>query len=182
MRKLGRGAGSNRHVCSSRAVISPLGFSGGIGGLGATENTPLDESLKYENKIGNVNLGLQYKFADSKDASSAGSAYAVMLDYSAGPLSLMGTYSKTTNTVAWATQYSNVVAPDSNLQIENTSGFMLSGMYKINPDATVKVGYEYSTIYALSNQFLTNIQHYYNLTLPDPALNASGTSISAHSG
>ncbi len=154
-------------------LFSPLGFSGGIGGgLGATENTRLDDSIKYENKVGDVDFGLQYKFAGSQNDQSAGSAYVAMLGYSNGPLSLKGTVSQTRNTVAWATQYSNVVTPDSNLQIENTSGYMLSGKYQINADATVKAGYEHSTITAPSNLNL-NIVSYYGLTLPNSSVNAT---------
>ena len=156
-------------------LYSPLGFSGGIGGgLGATENTRYDDSVKYENKLGGVEFGAQYKFAGSKIDQSAGSGYVAMLGYSMGPFSVKGTYSQTTNTVAWATQYSNVVTPDSNLQIENTRGFMFSGMYSISAAATAKIGYEYSTISAPSNQFLGGIQEYYGLTLPNPAQNMSG--------
>jgi predicted porin len=165
-------------------LFSPLGFSGGIGGgLGATENTRLDNSIKYENKLsgsnfggadwGEVNFGFQYKFATGSTDQSAGSAYVAMLGYSYGPFSLKGTYSQTFDTVAWATQYSNVVSPDANLQIENTQGYMLSGMYKINSDATVKAGYEYSKISAPSNTNLTNIVSYYGIKLPNPAVNAS---------
>ena len=155
-------------------LFSPLGFSGGIGGgLGATENTRLDNSFKYENKISDVDFGLQYKFAGSQSDQSAGSGYVAMLGYSNGPLSLKGTFSGTHNTVAWATQYSNVVAPDSNLQIENTHGYMLSGMYKINPEATAKIGYEHTAITPPSNLNLTSIVSYYGITLPTPAVNAS---------
>jgi general bacterial porin, GBP family len=155
-------------------LYSPLGFSGGIGGgLGATEYSRLDNSLKYENKIGPINLGLQYKFKGSDADQDAGSAYVAMLGYSDGPLSVKGTYSKTTNTVAYATEYSNVVAPDSNLQIEDTTGYMLSALYKIADGATVKAGWEYLTITAPSNLNLTNIVDYYGLILPNPAANAS---------
>lgn len=165
-------------------LFSPLGFSGGIGGgLGATENTRLDNSIKYENKVsglkygevdlGEVNFGFQYKFATGSTDQSAGSAYVAMLGYGYGPFSIKGTYSQTFDTVAWATQYSNVVTPDSNLQIENTQGYMLAGMYKINSDATVKAGYEFSKINAPSNTNLTNIVNYYGITLPNPAVNAS---------
>jgi len=165
-------------------LFSPLGFSGGIGGgLGATENSRLDNSIKYENKLsglkfgdmdlGNIDFGLQYKFATGSTDQSAGSAYVAKLGYDYGPLSLEGTYSQTFNTVAWATQYSNVVSPDANLQIENTQGFMLTGMYKINPDATVKAGYEFTKMSAPSNMNLTNIVSYYGITLPNAAVNAS---------
>jgi GBP family porin len=156
-------------------LYSPLGFSGGIGGgLGATENTRFDDSLKYENKVGNVEFGGQYKFAGDKDTQSAGTAYVFMLAYSEGPFSIKGTYGQTRNTVAWATQYSNVVAPDSNLQIENTKGGMVTALYKVTTAGTVKIGYEYATISAPSNTGLTYIEHYFDLTLPNPAVNASG--------
>jgi general bacterial porin, GBP family len=156
-------------------LYSPLGFSGGIGGgLGATENTRFDDSVKYENKIGGVSFGAQYKFAGSKNDQGAESAYVAMLAYTSGPVSFKGTYSQTTNTVAWATEFSNVVTPDSNLQIENTKGFMVSGLYNINDNATAKIGYEYTTVYAPSNQYLTSIQLYYGITLPNPAQNMSG--------
>jgi predicted porin len=155
-------------------LFSPLGFSGGIGGgLGATENTRLDDSVKFENTAGPVDFGLEYKFAGSKSTQAAGSGYVAMLAYNNGPVSLKGTYSQTTNTVAWATQYSNVVAPDSNLQIENTRGFMVTGMDRVTDQATVKLGYEYSTISAPTDPFLTGIEDYYGLTLPKPAVNAS---------
>jgi general bacterial porin, GBP family len=81
-------------------LYSPLGFSGGIGGgLGATENTRLDNSLKYENKISGINFGLQYKLAGDKGGSSAGYGWVAMLGYSQGPLSFKGTFSETSNTV-----------------------------------------------------------------------------------
>jgi GBP family porin len=156
-------------------LYSPLGFSGGIGGgLGATENSRLDDSLKYENKIGPVSVGLQYKFKGSQYDQAAGYGYVAMLGYSAGPLSFKGTFSEITNVVAWATQYSNVVTPDPNLQIENTRGYMLTGLYKIGTVATIKAGYEYLSITAPTNPNLTDIQEYFGLTLPNPAANASG--------
>jgi general bacterial porin, GBP family len=156
-------------------LYSPLGFSGGIGGgLGATENSRLDNSAKYENKVGAVSVGLQYKFKGSQNDQAAGYGYVAMLGYSVGPLSIKGTFSEETNTVAWATQYSNVVSPDPNLQIENTRGYMITALYKVNPDATVKAGYEYISITAPTNPNLTSIQQYFGLTLPDPAQNASG--------
>ena len=165
-------------------LFSPLGFSGGIGGgLGATENTRLDNSVKYENRIngaklggadfGNIDIGLQYKFASGSSDQSAGRGYVAKLGYSYGPLSLAGTYSQTFNTVGLATQYSNVASPNNYVQIENTQGYMLTGMYKITPKATVKTGYEYSKISAPSNTGLTNIVSYYGMTMPANAKNAS---------
>jgi GBP family porin len=155
-------------------LYSPLGFSGGIGGgLGATENSRLDSSVKYENKIGLINFGLQYKFAADKSAASAGYGWVAMLGYSQGPLSFKGTFSETTNTVSWPVQYSNVLPPDPNVQVENTKGYMLTGLWKITADATVKAGYENLTISAPSNLNLV-IQDYYGLIPPHPSVNAAG--------
>ena len=39
-------------------LYSPIGYSGTIGGgLGITENSRLDNSLRYDNKIGDVSFG-----------------------------------------------------------------------------------------------------------------------------
>jgi GBP family porin len=157
-------------------LYSPLGFSGGIGGgLGATENTRLDNSVKYEEKIGStgINFGLQYKFAGDKSSSSAGYGWVAMLAYNQGPLSFKGTISETTNTVSWPVQYSNVVPPDPNVQVENTKGAMLSGMWKITSQATVKAGFEDLEIWAPSRQNL-NVEDYYGIILTTPSANATG--------
>jgi predicted porin len=156
-------------------LYSPLGFSGGIcGGLGATENTRLDNSLKYENRIGPVNVGLQYKVAGDKNSQSAGRGWVAMLAYSQGPFTLKATYSQEYNSVVYPVQYSNVVAPDPNLQIENTKGTMVSAKYLATDALTLKAGYEYLQILAPSDPNLTSIQDYFGLILPDPAVNASG--------
>jgi predicted porin len=155
-------------------LYSPLGFSGGIGGgLGATENSRLDESLKYQNRLSGIDFGLQYKFKGDQNAQSAGYAWVAMLGYSNGPLSLKGTLSETTNSVVWPVQYSNVTPPGQSLQIENTKGYMLTAMYKAG-SATVKAGYENLLVYAPSNPNLTGIQDYFGIAVPKPAANAAG--------
>ena len=157
-------------------LYSPLGFSGGIGGgLGATENTRLDNSVKYENNISVLDVGFQYKFTGNQTDQTAGSGYVAMLGYSDGAFSLKGTYAKMYDTVAWATQYSNVAAPASNLQIENTAGYMLSSMYKISPEATAKIGYEFFAVTAPANPGLTSITSYYGLTTGANAKNVSAS-------
>jgi predicted porin len=156
-------------------LFSPLGFSGGIGGgLGATENTRFDNSLKYEKKFGLVTVGVQYKVPLATNDQEVESAAVGMISFENGPLALMGTIGKTNNTVAYATQYSNVVSPDPNLQIEDTFGFMVSGKYKVTDEATVKVGYQNTRITPPSDPNYTNIVDYYGLTLPSPAVNATG--------
>jgi hypothetical protein len=97
-----------------------------------------------------------------------------MLGYVMGPASVQATYMKTENSVVWGTGYSNVVAPSSNVTIENTNGFMVSGLYHVTDDATAKIGYEYTRATAPSNPNLTSIQSYYGINLLKPGTNASG--------
>jgi general bacterial porin, GBP family len=154
-------------------LYSPLGYSGGIGGgLGATENSRLDESLRYENRLGPMEFGAQYKLAGDKRAQSAGYGWVAMLGYRYGGFSIRGTGSEMTNTVTWPVQYSNVVPADPNVQVENTKGYMLTVRYERGP-AAVEAGYESLTVWAPSNTHLV-VQDYYGLIPPKPSVNASG--------
>jgi len=154
-------------------LYSPLGYSGAIGGgLGATENSRLDSSIRYENTIKGLSFGAQYKFKGDKNTQSVGYGWVGMLGYTIGGFSIEGTYSETTNSVTWPIAYSNVVQPDPNVQVENTKGYMVSVKYSAGP-ATIKGGYESQTIWAPSDSHL-NIQVYYGLFLPKPSVNATG--------
>ncbi|MBV8404662.1 MAG: porin [Gammaproteobacteria bacterium] len=154
-------------------LYSPVGYSGGIGGgLGATENSRLDESVRYENHAGPVRFGAQYKLAGDKGAQSAGYGWVGMLAFTQGGFSIEGTYSEMTNSVTWPVQYSNVVKPDPNVQLENTKGYMVTAMYTAGK-ATAKAGWEDITVSAPSNPNLT-VRWYYGLLLPKPSVNASG--------
>ena len=154
-------------------LYSPIGYSGGIGGgLGATENSRLDQSVRYENKVGGVSFGAQYKFSGDKSAQSAGYGWVAMLGYTVGGFSIEGTVSEMTNAVAWPVQYSNVVPPDPNVQVENTKGYMVAATYTLGA-ATAKVGYESETVWAPSNPNLI-ITSYFGIVLPKPSVNATG--------
>ena len=154
-------------------LYSPIGYSGGIGGgLGATENSRLDQGIRYENAVGPVRFGAEYKLAGDKNAQSAGYGWAGMLAFSRAGFSLEGTFSEMTNSVTWPVQYSNVVAPGPNVQVENTRGYMITVMYTAGK-ATAKAGWEDITVSAPSDPNL-KIQWYYGLLLPKTSANASG--------
>jgi predicted porin len=157
-------------------LYSPLGYSGGIGGgLGATENSRLDSSVRYDNHLGPVVFGGQYKFAGSKSTQNAGYGWVGMIGYGIGGLSIEGTYSEMTNSVTWPVQYSNVVPPDPNVQVENTKGYMVSVMYQAGP-AAAKAGYERLNITAPSDPHL-DITSYFGINPPKPSVNAAGQQI-----
>lgn len=154
-------------------LYSPIGYSGQIGGgLGATENSRLDDSIRYDNAIKGLSFGAQYKFKGDKKTQSVGYGWVGMLGYAIGHFSIEGTYSETTNSVTWPVAYANVVPPDPDVQVENTKGYMVTVKYSIGP-ATIKAGYESQTIWAPSDRHL-NIQIYYGLFLPKPSVNATG--------
>ena len=154
-------------------LYSPIGYSGGIGGgLGATENSRLDQGVRYENAVGLIKFGAEYKFSGDKGSQSAGSGWVGMLAFTRGGFSIEGTFSEMTNAVTWPIAYSNVVKPDPNVQVENTKGYMLTVLYTVGK-ATAKAGWEDITVSAPSNRHL-NVQWYYGLLLPKPSVNASG--------
>jgi predicted porin len=154
-------------------LYSPIGYSGGIGGgLGATENSRLDQGIRYENTVGPVKFGGEYKIARNDDTQSAGYGWVGMLAFTRGGFSIEGTFSEMTNAVTWPVQYSNVVAPDPNVQVENTRGYMVTVMYTVGK-ATAKAGWEDLTVSAPSNPNL-KILSYYGLLPPKPSVNASG--------
>lgn len=155
-------------------LYSPLGYSGGIGGgLGATENTRMNNSVRYDNTVGGLRLGAQYKFAGDKSSANAGYGWVGMVGYTQGPVSFEATYSQTYNTVSYPVQYSNVVAPDPDVQVENTKGFMVTALWKITDAATLKAGYENLDVYRPSNPNLV-VQNYYGLIMPNASVNAAG--------
>ena len=54
-------------------MFTPTGFSGAYGGGGATDNSRVDNSLKYKVKVGEVTLGGLYKFSGvAGDATARG--------------------------------------------------------------------------------------------------------------
>jgi general bacterial porin, GBP family len=154
-------------------LFSPLGYSGGIGGgEAATEKSRLDNSIKYYNTISGFSFGAAYQFKGDQSSQNAGYGWVAMAGYAIGGFSVEGVFSEMTNAVTWPVQYSNVVAPDPNVQVENTKGYMLTAKYTIDK-ATIKVGYEGITVWAPSNPNL-DITHYYSLLPPNHSVNAAG--------
>jgi predicted porin len=108
-------------------LYSPIGYSGTIGGgLGITENGRFDNSIRYDNKIGDVSFGLQYKIGetDSSEAADVGSALEGMVAYHGGPLSVELAGSETRNTPSLSYK---LFTNDVGLRVSNTFGFCSAG-------------------------------------------------------
>lgn len=148
-------------------LYSPIGYSGTIGGgLGITENGRFDNSIRYDNKIGNVSFGLQYKIGetDSSEAADVGSALEGMVAYHDGPFSveLAGSRAKNTPSLSY-----KLFTSDVGLRVSDTFGFMLGAKYDLTPNATIFAGFEHTdqTIPSSSNNWNTQITSYYAMPI-----------------
>jgi predicted porin len=148
-------------------LYSPIGYSGTIGGgLGITENARLDNSARYDNKIGDVSFGVQYKVgqSDSSEAADVGSVLEGMLAFRGGPLSVEATGSESRNTPALSYK---LFTNDVGLRVSDTYGFMVAGKYELTPKAALYVGVEHTaqTTPSASNNWNTQITSYYNMPI-----------------
>ncbi len=148
-------------------LYSPIGYSGTIGGgLGITENGRFDNSIRYEDKLGDVSFGLQYKLGqtDSSDAADVGTAIEGMLGYRHGPLSLELAGSETRNTPALSYK---LFTNDVGLRVSNTSGFMLGGKFELGSKAGIYAGVEHTdqNVPSSSNNWSTQISTYYDMPI-----------------
>jgi len=148
-------------------LYSPVGFSGQIGGgLGITENTRLDNSLKYENNLGDFGVGLQYKIGSTKssDAADVGSVLEGMLSYQSGPLKVELTGSQVKNTPALSFK---LFTNDVGLRVSDSSGFMLTAKYDVTSEFNLKAGYEHTvqSTPSSTNNWGTQITNYYGMSI-----------------
>lgn len=132
-------------------LFSPLGFSGTIGGGGGvSEDTRVDNSIKYKNKIGDVNFGLLYKLGGVSGSNSAESGLAVNAGYEAGPFGVQAAYEefkdalKTTN---------STVAGDIGVTDYDTTAWMVAAKYAFG-DVTIRGGFETYTLKAPSDSLV----------------------------
>ena len=73
-------------------MFSPIGYSGTYGGGGLTDNSRIDNSLKYRHKIGAFNFGLLHKFGGVSGSSTARGADQALAGYEAGPFGIQLSY------------------------------------------------------------------------------------------
>lgn len=137
-------------------LFSPIGFSGTLGGGGGvSENTRQDNSVKYSNKIGQVNFGAMYKMGNQAGSFSAQSAYAFNLGYEDAKFGVQAAYQNATDALKTGTAGSTsaLASPANSLNVTayNTSAWFLAAKYKVTTEGTIKVGYERYTLKAASD-------------------------------
>lgn len=129
-------------------LFSPLGFSGTIGGGGGvSEDTRIDNSIKYKNKFGDVNVSLLYKLGGVSGNSSAQSGVAAQVGYEAGPLGIQVAYEQFTDALKTG---NSSVAGEIGVTDYDTTSWMVAGKYSFG-DLTLRGGYETYTLKAPSD-------------------------------
>jgi predicted porin len=142
-------------------LFSPLGFSGTYGGGGGvSEDTRVDNSLKYTNKIGSFNFGGLLKLGGTLGEATAKTAYALNAGYEEGNFGIQGTYQAFNDAITGVASAATSNAVD--ITNENTKAWMVAAKYKIGA-ATLKIGYQQYTLGAPSNiiSTTTTLYNYY---------------------
>ena len=147
-------------------LFSPIGFSGTYGGGGGvSENTRVDSSLKYTNKVGSFNFGTLYKFGGTAGATSAKSGFTLDGGYEEGSFGVQAAYQAFNDALKGAP---GAVANTVTVTNYDTKAFMIAAKYKFNDAATAKFGYETYTLSAPSEAIATAAFSYYGKTINAP--------------
>ena len=128
-------------------AFSPIGFSGKYGGGGDTDNSRVDNSLKYRLAVADFDLGALYKFGGVAGASSAQSAWELNAVYASGPLALQLGYQSFHD----AFSISNAAGTGTiNVTAADTKAYMASAKFTWEK-TTVRGGYQKLTYNNPSN-------------------------------
>jgi len=156
-------------------LFSPLGFSGSLGGGGGyTEDLRNDNTVRYSNQIGAVNVGGMYKFGNVSGNNSARQGWALNAGYEAGKFGVQAAYLSFNdvlhpgNTVT--STPSTLAAGTIAVTEANTRNYMLAAKYKVTDAGTVKAGYEHITYSTASDMYTTaTVGTYYGFPIASVA-------------
>ena len=119
-------------------AFSPIGFSGTYGGGGATDDSRVDNSVKYVLSLGDVRISAVHKFGGVAGSSSAQSADQINAVYASGALAAQLGYSVFHDAFA----ISNATGTGTiKATAEDTTSIMAAVRVVIGP-ASLRAGYE----------------------------------------
>ncbi|VVC82605.1 porin [Sideroxydans sp. CL21] len=129
-------------------MFSPINFSGSYGGGGATDNSRVDNAVKYAKKIGNFNVNAMYGMGGMAGATSARSNFQANAGYEADTFGVQAAVQYANDTTGIG---ANALANTVNVTYENLTSYMLAGRWQVAEPLTLKAGYERMQISAPSN-------------------------------
>ena len=149
---------NNYDPVQASQILSPFGYSGKFGGGGLTENSRLDNSLKYASNTGPFKYVAAYKFGNVA-GSNAGNGYSITAGYETAQYGVMATYQNFTDTAHGG---ASSTAGQVTSQFYDSTSWGVVGKYKITPEATVKAGYQTYHLATPSNPGVdaTNTSYY----------------------
>ncbi len=137
-------------------MFSPINFSGSYGGGGATDNSRVDNAIKYAKKFGNFNFNAMYGFGGMATNNAARSNTQVNVGYEAERFGIQAAVQSAKDTTSigtpggaangsgtpgvTATPYNS--AGTVNATFENLTSYMLAGRFQVTDPLTLKAGYE----------------------------------------
>ncbi|HEX9082827.1 MAG TPA: porin [Holophagaceae bacterium] len=124
-------------------LFTPIGYSGSYGGGGATENSRVDDSVKYKGQWNAFSLGLLHKFGGVAGSSTARSTDQVSLAYEPGAFGITVAYQSYKDAMALGNPSGSATQPLGTVTATafDTKGVMLAARYKVDALA-IKGGYE----------------------------------------
>ncbi len=129
-------------------MFSPINFSGAYGGGGATDNSRVDNSVKYSKKFGDINVNALYGFGGVASNMAARSNVQLNVGYEAGAFGIQGALQSAKDTTSLTP---NATANTVNASFENLTSYMLAARYQVIDPLTLKAGYEREEINAPGN-------------------------------
>jgi predicted porin len=120
-------------------AFSPIGYSGAYGGGGLTDDSRVDNSIKYLLNIGDFGVGLLYKVAGVSGSNSAQGAYQAHLTYVTGPFGIYLGYQQFKDAFSIAGSTTGALTASA----ADTKAYMISGKYIFDATkTTLRAGYE----------------------------------------
>jgi predicted porin len=141
-------------------MFSPINFSGAYGGGGATDNSRVDNAIKYAKKFGNFNVNALYGMGGVATATSARSNAQVNVGYEADTFGVQAAMQQANDTTSLSAGPVGTVGAT----FENLKSYMLVGRYQVLDALSLKAGFEREQINAPHNygtdSLLTTIYSY----------------------
>jgi predicted porin len=119
-------------------IFSPIGFSGTYGGGGNTEDSRVDNSIRWDKSWGEFRAGAMYKFGGVAGSSNAQSAELLNFGYESGPWGAVIGYQRFVDAFA----SSNGATIGTVAVTANNTSSIQAGLHYTWSELTLRVGYE----------------------------------------
>jgi predicted porin len=129
-------------------MFSPINFSGSYGGGGATDNSRVDNAIKYAKKFGNFNVNAMYGMGGVATNNAARSNTQLNAGYEADRFGVQAAVQSAKDTTGLS---ANAAPGTVNAQFLNLTSYMLAGRLQVIDPLTLKAGYERMQLTAPGN-------------------------------